>query len=161
MLFGKILKESLLLPKKQAMFQLNRIGMDKIMIYLFLLFFLASLPELIERLTNSSNLGTELNLILQLIYFFMFYYLILAFSLLAVISGIAYIGKGIVHLAKRKLYYGTLWKLTACTMTLPIILFTVVSLIWAVPDSFLFILIIYPLLLLIRMTYLYPPKRQK
>lgn len=159
MQFIKILKESLILPQKKAMFQLNRIGMDKIMIYLFILFMLASLPELISRLTGWTGAGEELNIILQLIYFFMFYYLILAILLLGVISFIAYLGRGIVHLANRKLYYGTLWKLTACSITIPILLFTFISFAWSMPDWFLFIFFVYPLLLLTQMIFLYPQKR--
>ncbi|WP_339181170.1 DUF1189 family protein [Oceanobacillus sp. FSL W7-1293] len=159
MKFIKILKESLLLPQKKAMFQINRIGMDQIMIYLFILFMVTSLPELIARLTSWSGLGGEMNIIFQLIYFFMFYYLILAILLLGVISFIAYLGRGIVRLANRKLYYGTLWKLTACSLTLPMLVFTLLSFIWSIPDWFLFIFFIYPVVLLIRMIFLYPQKR--
>ena len=159
MQFIKILKESLLLPQKKAMFQLNRIGMDKIMIYLFILFMLASLPEFVSRLTSWTGLGGEMNFILQLIYFFMFYYLILSILLIGVISFIAYLGRGIVRLSNRKLYYGTLWKLTACAMTIPIIVFSFISFIWPIPDWFLFIFFVYPILLLTRMIFLYPQKR--
>lgn len=159
MKFIKILKESLLLPQKKAMFQINRIGMDQIMIYLFILFMVTSLHELIARLTSWSGLGGEMNIIFQLIYFFMFYYLILAILLLGVISFIAYLGRGIVRLANRKLYYGTLWKLTACSLTLPMLVFTLLSFIWSIPDWFLFIFFIYPVVLLIRMIFLYPQKR--
>jgi len=141
------------------MFQINRIGMDQIMIYLFILFMVTSLPELIVRLTSWSGLGGEMNIIFQLIYFFMFYYLILAILLLGVISFIAYLGRGIVRLANRKLYYGTLWKLTACSLTLPMLVFTLLSFIWSIPDWFLFIFFIYPVVLLIRMIFLYPQKR--
>ncbi|GEN89732.1 hypothetical protein MKY30_05955 [Oceanobacillus sp. FSL W8-0428] len=159
MQFTKILKESLLLPQKKAMFQINRIGMDSIMIYLFILFIVASLPELLSRLTDWTGSGGEMNIIFQLIYFFMFYYLILSVLLLGVISFIAYLGRGVVYLANRKLYYGTLWKLTACSITIPILVFTFISFIWPIPDWFLFIFFIYPFLLLIRMVFLYPQKR--
>lgn len=159
MKFTKILKESLLLPQKKAMFQINRIGMDQIMIYLFILFMVTSLPELISRLTSWSGLGGELNIIFQIIYFFMFYYLILSILLLGVITFIAYLGRGIVRLANRKLYYGTLWKLTACSLTLPMLVFTLLSFIWSIPDWFLFVFFIYPVLLLTRMVFLYPQKR--
>ncbi|CEI80321.1 hypothetical protein J18TS1_32700 [Oceanobacillus oncorhynchi subsp. incaldanensis] len=159
MKFTKILKESLFLPQKKAMFQINRIGMDQIMIYLFILFMVTSLPELISRLTSWSGLGGEMNIIFQLIYFFMFYYLILSILLLGVISFIAYLGKGIVRLANRKLYYGTLWKLTACSLTIPMLIFTLFSFIWSIPDWFLFIFFIYPVVLLVRMVFLYPQKR--
>ncbi|MDM8101385.1 MULTISPECIES: DUF1189 family protein [Oceanobacillus] len=159
MKFTKILKESLFLPQKKAMFQINRIGMDQIMIYLFILFMVTSLPELISRLTSWSGLGGEMNIIFQLIYFFMFYYLILSILLLGVISFIAYLGRGIVRLANRKLYYGTLWKLTACSLTIPMLIFTLFSFIWSIPDWFLFIFFIYPVVLLVRMVFLYPQKR--
>ncbi|MFD1416203.1 hypothetical protein [Oceanobacillus jeddahense] len=159
MKFIKILKESFLLPQKKAMFQINRIAMDKIMIYLFILFMVVSLPELVSRLTNWTGLGGEMNIIFQLIYFFMFYYLILSILLLGIISLIAYISKGVVHLANRKLYYGTLWKLTACSVTVPLFIFTLISFIWSIPDWSLFIFFIYPLLLVTRMIFLYPQKR--
>ncbi|MFD1066615.1 DUF1189 family protein [Oceanobacillus locisalsi] len=157
----KILKESLLLPQKKAMFQINRMEMDKIMIYLFILFMVFSLPELISRLASWTGLGGEMNIIFQLIYFFMFYYLISSMLLLVVISFIAYIGRGVVHLANRKLHYGTLWKLAACSFTVPLLVFTFISFIWSIPDWYLFIVVIYPLLLLIRMIFLYPQRRSR
>ncbi|WP_080871904.1 DUF1189 family protein [Oceanobacillus timonensis] len=159
MKFIKIFKESLLLPQKKAMFQINRMEMDKIMIYLFILFMIFSLPELVSRLASWTGLGEEMNIIFQLIYFFMFYYLISSVLLLGVISFIAYIGRGVVYLANRKLHYGTLWKLTACSFTVPLLVFTFISFIWSIPDWYLFIFVIYPFLLLVRMIFIYPQRR--
>src|SRR5699024_10390676 len=66
---------SLKLPNKQAMFQLNRTGMDITVVYLFTLLLIVSMPSLFEMITATSGPTADMNLLFLLIYFFMFYYL--------------------------------------------------------------------------------------
>ncbi|WP_419893205.1 DUF1189 family protein [Oceanobacillus kimchii] len=160
MIFVEILKHSIKLPQKKALFQLNRIGMDMIIIYLIIMLAIVSIPEWINRLNQSNGIGADMNIIFQFIYFFMFYYLIMTVFVFIAISIIAYVGKGISHLMKRKLTYGLLWKMSACTVTIPFLLFTFISFIWQVNDSFLFFTFLFSLGLLFIMIQHYPKRRK-
>ncbi|MFD1337452.1 DUF1189 family protein [Oceanobacillus iheyensis] len=160
MIFLEILKHSIKLPQKQAMFQLNRIGMDMIILYLIIMLAIVSIPEWINRLNQPTGVGAEMHIIFQFIYFFMFYYLIMTVFVFIAISIIAYVGKGITHLMNRKLTYGLLWKMSACTVTIPFLLFTMISTIWQVNDSFLFYTFLFSLGLLFIMIQHYPKRRK-
>ena len=103
MIFLQAFLHSIKLPSKKAMFQLNRIGMDITVLYMFILLMVVSIPSLIERLTATSGPGTDLNLFFLVIYFFIFYYLPMTLIVFLVLSLIAYIGVGIAKLMKRKL----------------------------------------------------------
>ncbi|MDY0409916.1 hypothetical protein [Paracerasibacillus soli] len=46
-------KLSLKIPSKRAVFQLNRIGMDIVVFYLFVLLAIVSIPPLIDLLTTT------------------------------------------------------------------------------------------------------------
>lgn len=159
MTYLQVFLKSIKLPNKEAMFRLNRIGMDVALIYMFILLAIACIPELIDRLTATSGFGAELNIIFQLIYFFMFYYLPLTIIALISLSLIAYIGKGIASLMQRKLRFPTLWKLSAFTTTLPLLLYTIIKFIIDVNDIFLFIVFIYAVGSLIKMISIYPKRR--
>src|SRR5699024_6882541 len=120
--FGSIFRYSIKLPQRQAAFQLNRIGMDKIIVYLFFLLALASIPGFMEQMnTNIESSALYMQTFFLLIFFFMFYYLILVFSVFALISTLAYIGSWIAHGTNRKLRYSILWKMAACVFTIPLI----------------------------------------
>src|SRR5699024_11514245 len=71
-----IFKNSVQLPKRQAAFSLNRIGMDKVIIFLFILIALASVPELITQLkTNQTSSSLYMQSFFYVIFFFIFFYL--------------------------------------------------------------------------------------
>src|SRR5699024_6084634 len=119
---------SIKLPKRNAPFALNRIGMDKEIFYIFLLLVIASIPGLIEQIqTNANAHSLQIQSFFFLILFFIFYYLIMTAALLLGISLIAYPGRWISALTKRKLRYSILWKMAACITTIPTIIFTVMS----------------------------------
>ncbi len=108
----KIFKHSTALPKRQAAFQLNRIGMDKIIFYLFALLAIASIPELIDQISqNEVSSALYMKTFFFLIFFFIFYYLTLVVIMLTALSGIAYIGSLIATRTKRKVRYSILWKM--------------------------------------------------
>src|SRR5699024_59352 len=121
-----ICKNSLQLPKRSAAFSLNRVGMDLIVFYMFILLALSSVPDLVEQMQTNIK-QVKIQTFFFLIFFFIFYYLISVFVVFMLISVIAYFGSWIARLTKRKLRYAILWKVTACIMTIPIIIFTVLS----------------------------------
>ena len=159
MTFLNVFLNSIKLPKKKAMFQLNRVGMDIAVIYMFILLGLVSIPSLIEQLTASSGLAADLNVIFKLIYFFMFYYLPLTILVFIAISFVAYIGRGITHFMQRKLRYSLLWKMVAFTTTIPFILYIIIAFIIPVRDAYLLLTFIFSIGLLLKMISIYPKRR--
>ncbi|WP_249872286.1 DUF1189 family protein [Oceanobacillus saliphilus] len=161
MTYLQVFLHSIKLPKKDAMFQLNRIGMDVAVIYMFILLAIVSIPELIQRLTASSGFGANLHFIFKLIYFFMFYYLPIAILVILCVSLVAYIGRGIAFFMQRKLRYSILWKLSAFTTTIPFLLYTVIAFIYHVSDTYLVLAFIYTIGLLIKMISIYPKRKPR
>ncbi len=159
MIFLYAARESLKLPSKQALFKLNRLGMDIVVIYMFILIFVFSIPSLIEQLLAPSGLGSYLNIIFLIIYFFFFYYLPMTVFVFALISMIAYIGKGLAKMMNRKLHYSLLWKMCAFSTTAPLLIFTIVSVIFPLNMFMLGIILIYISLLLIKMITIYPKRK--
>jgi hypothetical protein len=121
------LKNSLLLPKKSAVFRLNRISMRNTLVYMFFLIFLALLPdfviEMFSSISSSQNSGIEV-FILQLI---VLYPLFCIFLGIVVISLSASIATAIKSLLKRKLAYQQLWKMTVYALTVPLIIYFIIS----------------------------------
>lgn len=159
MIFWHAFLHSIKLPHKKAMFQLNRIGMDITVIYMFILLMLVSIPSLIDRLSATSGPGTDLNIFFLVIYFFIFYYLPLTLIVFLLLSLIAYIGVGIAKLLKRKLRYPILWKMSAYTTTIPFLIYTIAALIFTVSDAFLLLFFVYTFLFLIKIISVYPRRR--
>jgi hypothetical protein len=159
MIFLQAFLYSIKLPNKKAMFQLNRIGMDITVIYMFILLLFVSLPSLIERLTATTGPGTGLNVFFRIIYFFIFYYLPMTLIVFLLLSLIAYIAVGMAKLMKRKLRFAILWKMSAYTTTIPFILYTIIALLYPVSDSFLWLFLIYTFLFLIKIISVYPKRR--
>ncbi|MCF3943990.1 DUF1189 domain-containing protein [Oceanobacillus alkalisoli] len=150
---------SLKLPNKNAMFKLNRISMDIVVFYLFILIFIVSIPHLVLQLRSTEGLAGGLPVILKLIYFFMFYYLPLTIAVFLFISVMAYVGIGMAKLMKRKLRYQIIWKLLAFTTTIPFFAYMLLASFLPISDKYLFLAIIYSLVLLILMILKYPKRR--
>ncbi|WP_067727784.1 hypothetical protein [Oceanobacillus damuensis] len=161
MIYLQVFLHSIRLPRKDAMFQLNRIGMDAAVIYMFILLAIVSVPELIERLSATTGFGADLNFILKLIYFFMFYYLPLTIIVIMCLSLIAYAGRGLTYLMRRKLRYPVLWKMCAFTTTIPFLFYAVITFIFQVSDIYLVFAFIYTTGLLVRMILHYPKRRER
>lgn len=154
--------QSLKLPKREAVFALNRIGMDIVVIYMFLLLAIASIPGLVEQiLSNSNNADSQLHTFFLLIFFFIFYYLIIVVIVFGLLSIIAYMGTLIAKGIGRKLQFGLMWKMTAFATTIPLLAFTILS--FFIPLTTLFILISsgFMLYLLIRIILIYPKRKQR
>ncbi|MFC4024200.1 DUF1189 family protein [Oceanobacillus longus] len=155
----QVFLNSIKLPKKEAMFRLNRVGMDVAIIYMFILLAIVCIPEFIERLNATTGFGSELNFIFKFIYFFMFYYLPLTIIAIISLSLVAYIGRGIAYLMQRKLRFPILWKMSAFSTTIPFLLFTIIAFIIGVNDTYLLFAFIYTIGLLIKMISIYPKRR--
>jgi Na+-transporting methylmalonyl-CoA/oxaloacetate decarboxylase gamma subunit len=159
MIFIEAFVNSLKLPNKKAMFRLNRIGMDIVVFYLFILIFIVSIPHLVDQLQATEGFAGELSFILKIIYFFMFYYLPLTIAVFVFLSIMAYVGIGISKLLKRKLRYQILWKLLAFTTTIPFLVYVILALFLPISDRYLFLAIIYSFILLIMMILNFPRRR--
>lgn len=156
--FIQALKNSFKMPQKQAVFSLNKVRMDITVFYLFILLAIVSIPALVEQIVTDPISSVQIHPFFLLIYFFIIYYLILVLLVFIAISIIAYIGKGLAHLLQRKLHYSILWKMTAFSSTIPFLLFTILSFLFAVPTTYVVLALIYVLFVLVKVILIYPKK---
>lgn len=161
MIFLKAFLHSIKLPNKKAVFQLNRIGMDITVVYMFIVMAIVAIPALLERLLGSDDFGTDMAFIFQLIYFFMFYYLPLTIIVFVVLSGVAYLYSWIAKALKRKLRFALLWKMAAYTTTIPFFIYTIIALLFSIDDSMLWVCFIYSLFILFKIITVYPRKNKR
>lgn len=161
MIFLKAFLHSIKLPSKNAVFQLNRIGMDITVVYMFIVIAIVAIPALLDRLTGSSDPGSDMALIFQLIYFFMFYYLPLTIIVFVVLCGIAYIYSWIAKGLKRKVRFPLLWKMGAYTTTIPFLIYTITALVLSIDDSLLWVFFIYSLFVLFKIITVYPKRNKR
>lgn len=145
---------SLKLPNKKAMFQLNRTGMDTALIYMFFLIFLVSIPEFYNRLTGPEELYT--NVLFFAIYFFIFYYLPFTIMMLLSLSVVAFAYTKFAEVMERKLRFQIIWKLAAYATTIPVLIFTVTQ--FFIDLNFLAFMItfIWTTILVIKMILIFP-----
>lgn len=161
MIFLQTFLDSIKLPNKKALFRLNRIGMDIVVIYLAILLFFVSIPSLIEQVSNPSGLGANMSLFFLMIYFFIFYYLPLLIIVFSLLSLTAYLGTGLAKLMKRKLRFAILWKMSAFASTVPFTIYTIIALFFPINDVFLWVSLLYTFNLLIKMVSIYPKRRRR
>ncbi|RYG73368.1 hypothetical protein EU245_06670 [Lentibacillus lipolyticus] len=161
MVFWRILINSLKLPSKQAVFQLNRIGMDFTVLYMFILIVFISLPSFTNKLQASGGPGSDMNLVFFFIYFFIFYYLPLVIMAFLLLSLIAYLGTSFAKLLRRKIRFSILWKLTVYTTTIPFFLYTAAALIFPLKDGWLSVFMIYSLVLVLKIITVYPKRKKR
>ena len=152
--------ESIKLPKKKSIFKLNRVGMDIVVIYMFFLLAIVSLPTLIDQIVVGSELSVKIGSFFYLIYFFIFHYLVVVVLVFIVISIISYFATVITRISGRKLHYSILWKMVAFSTTLPFLLYTILAFFYNLNDNFLWLSFIYTFLLLYKIITTYP-KRKK
>src|SRR5699024_12819415 len=82
--------ESIKLPKKKSVFKLNRISMDIVVVYMFILLALVSLPSLFYQMSNSSELSVNIGSFFYFIYFFIFFFFFIFVLFFFVISFISF-----------------------------------------------------------------------
>lgn len=160
MTLWNVFLESIKLPKKKALFKLNRVGMDIVVIYLFILLLLVSIPSFIQQVTGTNGFIHDLNIFFQIIYFFIFYYLPMNLIVFSFLSLVAYIGLGITKIMNRKLRFSILWKMSAFSITLPFIIYTIVAMFIPISNIFLWLAILYTFILLSKMISIYPKRRR-
>lgn len=152
--------QSLQLPKRKAVFALNRIGMDVVVIYLFIILAVASVPGLIDQLiSNQLDTNIQIHPFFLLIFFFIFYYLIILLIVFTSISIIAYLGTFIATRTNRKLQFGLMWKMTAFATTIPLVAFTILSFFIPLSTMFLSAASIFILLILLKVILIYPKRK--
>lgn len=161
MIFWRTFLQSLKLPNKQAMFKLNRTGMDITVIYMFILLFLVSTPTLIHQFISTTGPTANVNIVFLLIYFFFFSYLPLTIIVFVLLSVIAYIGTWLAKLFHRRLRFSLLWKMSAYLTTVPFLIYLILSLFTPVNDDFLWFILIYTLALLVKVITVYPKRRSR
>ena len=151
--------ECIKLPKKKSVFKLNRVGMDVVVIYMFILLAIVSLPSLSYQMINSSELKIEIGSFFYLIYFFIFYYLVIVVLIFIVISFIAYLATLFTRISGRRLHYSILWKMTAFSTTLPFLLYTILAFFYNINDNFLWLSFLYTSFLLYKIITIYPKRK--
>lgn len=147
---------SLKLPQKKATFALNRIGMDTTVIYLFILLGIASIPTYIEQLRTNEKLSA----FFFTIFFFIFHYLIITIFAFVLLSIIAFLGTIFAKSVYRKLRYSVLWKIAGAAATIPLLLFTVVSIFYSLNSLYLIIGILFIAVILIKVIFIYPRRKR-
>lgn len=152
--------ESIKLPKKKSVFKLNRIGMDIVVIYMFMLLAIVSLPSLTYQMLNSSELNIEIGSFFYLIYFFIFHYLVIVVLIFIVISFIAYLATLFTRISGRRLHYSILWKMTAFSTTIPFLLYTILAFFYNINDNFLWLSFLYTAILLYKIITIYPKRKR-
>lgn len=156
MTYWKIFLNSLQIPRKRAVFALNRIRMDYTVVYMFLLIAIVSFPSLIEQIKENSTSTFHVHTFFLLIFFFMFYYLVIVIGIFILISIYAYIGILIAKFTKRRLHFSIIWKIIAFSMTLPFIIYVILSLFISLPDLLLGLFLIYIGIILLMVITIYP-----
>lgn len=161
MIFFQAFIHSIKLPNKNAIFKLNRIGMDITVIYMFLLLLLVAVPSFIAQWTGAENLMAEMNFLFFLIYFFIFFYLPLTIIVFLSLSLVAYIAVAVARLMRRKLRFSILWKMSAYATTIPAVLYTVTALFIPVGNFFLILSVLFILIMLLAIISVYPKRRKR
>ncbi|QDP40354.1 hypothetical protein [Radiobacillus deserti] len=156
MQFFFILKNSLLLPRKDALFQLNRVSMRNTIAYVFIVMFILQVPDMISAIVKmDKHIGMPkeiyiLNLIVS-------YPLLFIFATIIGISLLAALSLLLVFMLNRKLAYPYIWKVTTYSLTIPIIMYHVLLEPLALDYSLAeIIFILFFLLLMYRIITIYP-----
>lgn len=152
------LKHSVKLPNKKASFALNRIGMDTAVIYLFIIIAIASIPNLIEQLLTT-EFSAQIHPFFLAIYFFIFNYLVLLVMIFSLLSLFAYVMTVIAKILQRKLLFSILWKMSAFALTIPLLVFTVLSYFFPLTYIFVTIALVYMTFVLVKIILIYPKRR--
>ncbi|SDJ80407.1 DUF1189 family protein [Salimicrobium halophilum] len=152
------LKLSLRLPRKDALFQLNRKGITSTIGYLFVLLLVLFIPNIYNAITTFERELTEVSRGLYMAQALVFYPLLIIFLIIAGVSILAGGGLFLSKLLKRKLRYQQLWKMTAYALTLPLT-FSTVSTYIGVSEYVTVLLFFVPIsYLLYKMITVYPKR---
>lgn len=158
--FWNYFLSSIRLPQKQAVFNLNRIGMDTTVLYMFLLIGIASIPGLLEQIGKNKTDVFYMEPFFYLIFFFIFYYLILVVAIFTLLSFVAYVTTRLATLLHRKLRYAIMWKMAASATTIPLLLYTIISFFYPLTNYFLFFVVVYFIFTQVKIITIYPRRKK-
>ena len=158
--YWNIFKNSLILPKKEALFFLNRVPMGKTILYILVLMHLTFLPNLF-KVTNSTfqqieNISFSLYII-NVIVLYPFFTILLMILSLTVFSFIALV---LAKFLNRKLAYPYLWKITAYSLTVPLIIYAVLEILSITNSLLVIVPILYLYFVLYKIIRIYPKKQR-
>ncbi|UFU01204.1 DUF1189 domain-containing protein [Radiobacillus kanasensis] len=122
MQFIYILKNSLLLPRKEALFRLNRVSMRNTIVYIFFLMLLLHLPDIVGALMTIDE-NAEIPKEIFILNLIVSYPLLLILSTFLGVSILAAISLLLIIFLKRKLAYHYLWKITTYALTIPYMIY--------------------------------------
>ncbi|WP_066191675.1 hypothetical protein [Gracilibacillus timonensis] len=152
-----ILGKSAALPKKKALFALNRVSMRDTLVYLFLLFFIAFLPNVISlilRFEAGVSQASYSQYLLQIIVFYPFSIMFLVIVSVSILALGGWLCRLYLH---RRLAYQQLWKMTGFALLWPLVFYKGLA-VWLPNLAFIGgLLLLY--ILLIQMIRVYPAKR--
>ena len=119
-------KNSIQLPKKEALFRLNRVSMRDTMVYALIFTFILVLPDIFHAFKSYQEVDyfgmpRELYFIQLIILYPATIFLFVVIGL-SVLSGLAVILRNLLH---RKLAFQQLWKMTAFSLTIPMIFYLI------------------------------------
>ncbi|MFA1819659.1 DUF1189 family protein [Virgibacillus oceani] len=161
MIFLQAFIYSIKLPNKNAIFKLNRSGMDITVIYMFILLLFVTVPSFIDQWGGADNLTANMNFLFFIIYFFIFFYLPLTMIVFLFLSILAYIAVKIAQLMGRKLRFSILWKMSAYTTTIPAVLYTAIALFVPVSNFFLLAAMLFIFVMLLAIISVYPKRKKR
>ncbi|SHM51895.1 DUF1189 family protein [Gracilibacillus kekensis] len=154
-----ILRKSASLPKKEAMFWLNRISMRDTLVYLFLLFFISFLPNVILIISQFDPTQSQIpysQYLLQVIVFYPFFMMFLIVSSISILT----LGSWLIKwLCQRKLAYQQLWKMTSYALLWPLLIYHLLFF-TKLPVTFSFTIgLVLLYIILFKMIISYPKKK--
>ncbi|WP_186578779.1 DUF1189 family protein [Aquibacillus kalidii] len=156
-----IFKNCILLPRKEALFRLNRVSMRNTLTYMFVLIFILFIPSIITSISEANQL-TESDMkslyVIQVIilYPFTILFMIMAFTSILAVSTVL-----IKNLLGRKLKYQQLWKMTAFALTQPLLIYALFQVFGFSHPMVNFILFIMIYFLIYKMILTYPKAVKK
>ncbi|WP_058308371.1 DUF1189 family protein [Gracilibacillus massiliensis] len=118
-----ILSKSASLPKKEAMFWLNRISMRDTLVYLFLLFFISFLPNVLLIISQFESTESQIPFSQYLLQVIVFYPFFMMFLIVTSISILALGSWFLKWVCQRKLAYQQLWKMTSYALLWPLLIY--------------------------------------
>ncbi|MFC4403063.1 DUF1189 family protein [Gracilibacillus xinjiangensis] len=156
-----IIKSCAKLPQKKALFQLNRVSMRDTLVYLFLLFFISFLPNVILNIITFEADESVLSYTQFLLQMIVSYPFLMMFLVITSISVFAFFALIIRTVLKRKLAYQQLWKMTGFAMLFPLIFYHILFFTPLSNNIGFIISLVWLYVLIYRMIVIFPKKTMR
>ena len=151
-----VFKLSLLLPQKQAVYQLNRVKTKDFFLYIFLMHLVLSLPNGIVMVVDFIEKD---NFDRTILFVGILYPILVIMTGTLGISLLAAIGIVIRIVTKRKLVYQLLWKMAMYASTIPVLLYTIINVFYKTDGILNALLLLVLLYIFSKMIVTYPKMR--